>query len=371
MLRIGFVIESLTIGGAEILLLNFIQRLDKSEYQIFVYTLFEKDLLKSDFEKAGVKMREIRPRGFRLFWKIIELSRLMIKDKLSIVHTHLCDADLYGRIAARLAGVKIILSTEHSLDPWKTSRILKYRIRTILDLLTIRFCKTIICVSKAVRDYHVRWGIPPYKIRVIYPSKPYVPAVLSKDNMRKELNIFSDDFIITTVGRLCSLKNQIGLIRAACAVLNIHSNIKFVIVGDGPLRNELLKQVSNSNYKEKILLLGLRNNVSDILHMSDIFVLPSFYEGFPMTIIEAMQCGLPVIASNVGGIPEIVDDETGILINPVNVDEITNAILWLYENPGIRTHMKKAAIKRVNEMFNFDNHVHKILSLYKEIMIQK
>lgn len=135
--------------------------------------------------------------------------------------------------------------------------------------------------------------------------------------------------------------------------------------------NELFELVSTSNDKEKMLLSGLRNNVFDILHMSGIFVLPAFYEGFQMIIIEAMQCGRPVFASNAGGIPEIADDEAGIRITLSNIDELTNTILWLYESPGIRTHMKKAATKRVNGMYNFNNHIHKIVLLYKEVMMKK
>lgn len=292
----------------------------------------------------------------------------MKDDRLTLVHTHVCNADLYGRIAARVVGVKTIISTEHSLNPWKSSSAFRCRVRTFFDLLTVKFCKAIICVSEAVCEYHVRWGIPQSKTCVIYPSKPFAASALSKDTTRKELNLSLDDFIVTTVGRLFPMKNHMMLVRAAFTVLDKYKNFKFVLIGDGPLRNELFQHVCNSNYSEKILFLGTRFDIPEILNMSDIFVLPSLYEGFSLTIIEAMQCGLPVIASNVGGIPEIVDDKAGILINPLDVGELANAILLLYENQKIRSGMKKMAIKRVNEVFGFDNHVHKILSLYKAVM---
>jgi glycosyltransferase involved in cell wall biosynthesis len=371
MVKIGYVINNLPVGGAEILLLNLVKRMVENEYQIFVYTLYSENPLKSDFERTGARVRLLKLRNRRQFHKIPKLMSMIAKDKVDIIHTHLCDADLYGRIAARLAGVRTIMSTEHSIDPWKTSMIFKYRVQSLLDLYTTRFCKVIICVSKAVRDFHVRWGIPLSKTTVIYPSKPQRHATVSRNIMRQQLNISQNDFVVTSIGRLYPVKNQVELIKAAGTILREYNDIKFVIVGDGPLLDELRGRINSMRFNRKILLLGRRDDIADILNMSDVFILPSLYEGFPLTIIEAMQHELPVIASNVGGIPEMFDETTGILVNPTNSGEIVAAIQTLYNNTELRIFMKKAALKRVNTMFNFDDYVTKMIVMYRKIAEQQ
>lgn len=368
MIKIGYVINNLQIGGAEILLLNFIRSLDKKKYRVYVYTLFERNPLKVEFIKSGATIRELRMKNNRQFWKIWQLYEHMVKDKLDIVHTHLCDADLYGRTAARLAKIGIIISTEHSITPWKLSKDLKRRIRTKIDLYTAKFCDVVICISKAVADFHIKWGIPKKKIRIIYPSTFLTSICGTKISIRKKLGIPPANTFITTIGRLVPEKGQATLLHSAFDVLKYNQQIIFIVLGDGPLKEDLITLAQTSKYSKNIMFLGTREDVREILHISDILVVPSLHEGFGITIVEAMQQGLPIIASNVGGIPEIVDSNTGILIPPSNVDELTKAILALHNNKGLRRKLGHKGRVKVGKRFSFANFVSQTLSLYNELM---
>lgn len=368
MIKIGYVINNLQVGGAEILLLNFIRAIDKKECKVYVYTLFKENPLKEEFLKSGARIRELNMKNNRQFWKISHLSTLMKSDELDIVHTHLCDADLYGRIAGQLAGIKIIVSTEHSINPWKFKKDAIRMIRNSLDRYTTKFCKTIICVSRAVGDFHIKWGIPKEKIRVIYHVNPFMPAKISKISKKRELGILRENFVITTVGRIVPLKNQKMLIECGFKILSRRKNITFLIIGDGPLRLELITYVKHSNYQKHFLFLGNRHDVNEILYISDVFVLPSIYEGFPQTIVEAMQQGLPVVASLVGGVPEIVDNTTGILIDPANPSELTNALYKLYKSGTLRKQFGLNAQKIIEKKFRFSKYVNEMLFLYNNLI---
>ena len=240
MVRIGYVINNLPVGGAEILLMNSIRALDKNKYTPYVYTLFNDNIFRGDFQEAGALVREMDFKTNRRFWKVFRLARALANDRIDIVHTHLCDADLYGRFAGHMAGIKAIISTEHSVDPWKTKHDWRRLLRTRLDLHSARFCQTIICVSRAVADYHAVWGIPRDKIRIIYPTKPFRTPTVGLKEMRKNLGIPENDFVVTNVGRLAPPKNQRLLIESAIALCERDPGITFVIVGDGPLRAELV-----------------------------------------------------------------------------------------------------------------------------------
>lgn len=368
MTRIGFVINSLPVGGAEILLLHLAQRMRKGKYQVFVYTLFDGTDLESAFDRLGVVVRRLRLRSLRRFWRVITLSRMLVRDRVDIVHTHLCDADLFGRIAARIGGVRAIVSTQHSLDPWKKSMIAKYRFRSMLDLWTVRWCTVVICVSRAVLEYHANWGISRDKMRVIYPSTPFKPAQVPKGSIRRRLGIALEDVVVTSVGRLHPAKNHIGLIEAIDTLVKDCPKIKVVIVGDGPLRECLSRRADSPGLRGRILFLGNRDDISEIMQMSDVFVLPSLYEGFPITVIEAMQHGLPVIASNVGGLRELLDGRTGILVNPGDRRELADAIRQLYGDRELRARIGRAAQQRALEEFGFEGFVAATEALYEEVL---
>lgn len=369
MIKIGYVINNLHIGGAEVLLLNFIKNLDKKKYKVFIYTLFRQNFLKDEFVKSGATIRELGMRNNRQFWEIFQLAKLMSNDKLDIVHTHLCDADIYGRIAGRIAKINVIVSTQHSTDPWKIRKDLIRVIRSSIDRFTTRFCKVLICVSNAVATYHIKWGVPKEKIHVIYPSVSLKSSIISQVSKKKELGISPDDIIVTTVGRIAPEKNQRMLIQSAFEILKNNKNITFLIVGDGPLKQELMKYTEHSYYSKKILFLGNRRDVNELLYISDVFVLPSKHEGFPLSIIEAMQQGLPVIVSNVGGITEIVDTTTGILIHPSNRKELTEGILKLHQNRPLREYLGNNGKKKIQDKFNFANYINKTLDVYNELII--
>lgn len=367
MIRIGYVINNLPVGGAEILLLDLIGHLDKEKYSVFIYTIRQHNPLKQKFVRTGATLRELNLKSNRQFWHILKLSKLLTVDRIDIIHTHLCDADIYGRIAGKLARKKNIISTEHSINSWKLEKGLKQRLRSILDLFTTRFCCRVVCISQAVRDFLVEWGVAYDKTAVIYPSKPPIPLRISKIAKREELGVAPQDFVVTHVGRFTKDKNQYALVRAAFDTLRFHDDITFLIVGDGPLREELIELVQKSGCSNKILFLGTRKDIAEILCASDLFVLPSLREGFGITIIEAMQQSLPVVASNIGGIPELVDENTGILVHPLNINGIAEAVLQLYKDRNLCQRLGSNGYEKAEQKFSFEDYVKQVTSLYDSL----
>lgn len=367
MIRIAYIINNLPVGGAETLLLNFIKCLDRQRYKPYIYVLFKSNPLKHEYVKAGATIRELQLTSNRRIWRIHELARLLREDKISIAHTHLCDADLYGRVASRIAGIRTIISTQHSVDPWKFKKDLKKRLRSTLDLLTSKLCSAVICNSEAVATFHIRWGIPRNKILVIYPSAPMVYVRETIRAARRRLALPLNDFLVVAVGRLAPEKGQGILLQAAFDILRENSHISFVFVGDGPLRQEMQTTVRYSGYERKIFFLGIRRDVARILHASNLFVMPSIYEGFGVTIIEAMQQSLPIVATNVGGIPEIVDKTNGILVPPLDKKALVNAILRLRNDKTLRMKLGHSGKEKADIKFSFNYYVERSLLLYRTL----
>ncbi|KPK71071.1 hypothetical protein AMJ87_07785 [candidate division WOR_3 bacterium SM23_60] len=368
MISIGYVINNLPVGGAEILLLNLIKHLDKNKYRPFIYTIRRHNPLKHEFTRIGATLRELNLKSNTQFWRVLKLSNLFTSDRIDIIHTHLCDADIYGRIAGKIARKNNIISTEHSMNTWKRERKPKQRLRSMLDLFTTRFCRRVVCISQAVRDFVTEWGVAYDKTVVIYPSKPVTPIRISKISKRKELDVAPKDFVVTHVGRFTREKNQRTLVRGALSVLQSHDDITFLMIGDGPQRKELVELVQTSGFSNKILFLGTRNDIAEILCASDLFVLPSLREGFGITIIEAMQQRLPVIASNIGGIPELVDENTGILVSPSKAEEFAESIVMLYKNQNLCRRLGKNGYQKAEQKFNFAHHVEQITALYDSLI---
>jgi glycosyltransferase involved in cell wall biosynthesis len=162
------------------------------------------------------------------------------------------------------------------------------------------------------------------------------------------------------------------LITAAAEVVERYPNVRFVFVGDGILRAELERLVDNLKLKDKILFLGFRHDVDELLHTFDIFVLPSLYEGLPNVVLEAMACGKPVIATAVDGSPEaITDGVSGILVPPKDSDALSKAILHLLENKKMRVEMGKKSRKKVTDYFSLEKQMQQFQILYDHHLQQK
>jgi len=295
-----------------------------------------------------------------IIWK---LYKYLKKENPHIVQTYILKPNLYGRIAAKLAGIPVIISTELTLRNQAPSRL--RRIRDLffhpINAYLNKSTDVIICASEAIKkewqDRNTKG-----KLTVIYP-----PFDIAKMPSLQGKSIKSNDnWVIGIVGRLSEEKRHIDLLKAFASISKKFPAATLLIVGDGYLRQDLERTANESGIREKVTFAGFQENVYEYLGKIDLFVLPSRTEGSPLSILEAMAMGLPVIATNIGGIPEIVINEvTGLLVTLENIDELSGAIAKLLSNPTMMQQMGENGKKRVLTYFHPGNFIDQHERLYK------
>ncbi|MCK4234467.1 glycosyltransferase [candidate division WOR-3 bacterium] len=367
--KILYIINNLLIGGAEKLLLSVIDKLNKDKYDIMVCCLYSNNPLKSEFEKRGVTVKSLGIKNNRDILCIFKLVKLLKQERANIVHTHLFYANIYGRIAAKLVRVPIIISTEHSNAPWRNKQRLKLKIRLLIDRVTAKFCDRIIAISESVKDNLIQWErIDPNKIVVIHNGI----NIKKYQIMDKNRDGSSSDSVIGCIGRLEPIKGHIFFMKAAARIFEKIRNVRFILIGDGSLRQDLEKLAQDLNISKRVSFLGFRDDIPELLSVIDVFVLPSLWEGFGIVLLEAMAMGKVVVASDVGGISEIVvDKKTGYLCPPMDPNTLADIVVGLLKDPlKIRT-MGLVGRERVKKHFTLDKMVEKTEHVYNTLIIEK
>lgn len=293
----------------------------------------------------------------REFYAFLKTSRA------SVVHAHEFTANTYGALVARLAGIPVV-ATIHGKSYYgeQLKRRLAYR-------LTSRIGRTV-AVSENLKEFIIsNIGISPDRIRVIYNGVPDFEQPRSEDEvaLRKELRIFPDQQIVGVIGSLYPVKGHTYLLQAIPSILKTHRNAVFVFAGRGELEAELTRQACDLRIQDHVRILGFRNDVANLLGIVDVFVLPSLSEGLSVAILEAMVAEKPVVASHVGGNPElVVDGETGYLVPPMNPSALSTSIVALLGDEGLRVKMGEAGRKRVTKLFSLSAMVQQYERLYDE-----
>jgi glycosyltransferase involved in cell wall biosynthesis len=303
---------------------------------------------------------------------VLQLAWWLRKRGFHILHTHTANSHLYGRPAAWLSGCCKLVSTEHAFytEVYRESRLLRFGYH--LDLLMARGVDRHIAVSYAMRDRLVQAGLNANNILVIpngirledYPIGRY-----DSTEVRQELGFLSSDLLVGTTGRLTKVKNHELLIRAARRITQAGVPVQFLIVGDGPRISALRSCASRMNVSDRIHFLGWRNDLPRILSAIDIYVLSSYSEVAPFAILEAMAMQRPVIATSVGGVPEIVDDgRTGFLVPSDHEEAFAEAILCLAKDAGQREKMGQGGRERVATHFTESNMLARTADVYRSLM---
>lgn len=360
-------IDGLNLGGAEILLINLVHGIKEAGYEVCVgyctYGLLIKDLVR-------LKIPSIHLPCFYTVdpFLLLRMCQLILREKPDIVHTHLFKSDLHGLLAARLCGVPVVISTSHNMDVWARRFPLGY-IYGLVTNLTDR----VIAVSNVVRDYQILYTkILPEKIIVIengINSKQFTNQVDAGNALRYEFQIGMDAPLVGIIGRLKPQKDHSNFLLAAIQIRNKMPNTHFLIVGDGPLRDQLVAQAQSLGLGSSVIFCGIRKDIHTVLSALDMLVISSKWEGLPVTLLEGMAAGLPIVATAVGSIPEVLrDGEMGLIVAPSNPKDLANACLRLINSPVIRQRMGEAAHMHVKLNFSNDVMVNKIVDLYQELM---
>jgi len=325
-INIMHIVFSLDTGGAERMVYELAKRLDKGNFDCSVCSLTGEGVFSNRLRKAGINVFCInKSKGvdFSLFLKLVKIFK---KERIDIVHTHDSSTILYGTIAAKLAGVPCVINTEHGGIYFETPR------KKIISRFLWRLNNRVVCVSNSIKNDLNQMGLLNSKAEVIPNGIGLDKFDIEVDikQKRKELGLSSSDFVICSVGRLSKEKNQKMLIDSAEYILEEIPNAKFIIVGDGPLKENLQYLVHSKGLEKYVIFLGEREDVPEILKISDCFVNCSNYESFGLAIVEAMASGIPVVATDSGGVGEIIrNDEIGTLIFRNDTKGLIEAVVRL------------------------------------------
>ena len=354
------------VHGMEKHLLCLLPELNKS-YEIIFIVLSEPGNSADEYcallRKSGITVNNIR---ICFDMDLLCLSKIYFflkKLQPSIVHTHLIHGDLFGIVAAGLAGVDKIISTKHNDDSFR-QKLLFRALNNLLNKKTDR----IIAISDWIRHFACKVeGVPPEKIRTIYYGLPEMNNSVFGNEFREEMGFGSREVVLGIIARLVKQKGHSYLIKAFANVYEKNRNIRLVIAGDGELRSSLKEIVQRKKLDSVVHFVGYRKDVREILAAVDIFVHPSLWEGFGLSILEAMAMGKPIIATDISAIPELVKDRvTGFLVPPKDISSLAGSIESLSSDEGLRQKLGQKAKERCLSMFSVESMIKKTLKLYDE-----
>ena len=367
-IKICYLINALHVGGAERALSKTVARLDKSRYETIVCCLWMGGAVTDEIEKAGAKVINLDAKHKLDFGIPFKLYRLLKEHKPDILHSFLFHANMFGRIVGRLAGVPVIISSERTMG-------MEGKHRLLLNRLTASLADKIVTVSEAVREFAIaKIGITPDKLVTIYNGVDLSefsrnPNREGIEEARRELGIAPSHVVVGTVGHLEEEKGCEYLLQAAARVSTQDGNVTFLLVGDGSQRAKLENLAEDLSISSNVIFMGYRNDIPRILSVMDIFVLPSLYEGLPNALLEAMAACRPVVATQVGGIPEVVaDGETGILVPRRDPGALAGAICVLLEDRDRAREMGMRGRNQVERLFSVETMVAKTEALYEELI---
>ena len=369
--KIIHIIYSLNPGGLENGIINLVNNMDDFKFENTICCLTQG----GDFEKRlnkNIKVSKMFKKPGNDYQLYIKLIKYLKEIKPTIVHTRNW-AGMDGIIAAKMARVPIIIHGEHGFEITDLISQNKKR-KFIRKLVLSTIVDKIVTVSKNLKKRLINEiKIKPEKI-IHIPNGVDTNKfnIYRKEFTRKKFGFKKEDFIIGIVARLDPIKNHKTLISAFKEIVKNYPQTKLIIVGDGPLREELEEKSYQLGINNKVIFMGERNDVPEILKTFDIFVLPSLNEGMSNTILEAMATGIPVIASNVGGNPELViDGETGFLFPTNDVESLVQKIKTYILYPELKQKHGYNARKRVEEEFSLDQMVRRYEELYLELVERK
>ncbi len=376
-------------GSAENTLLTALG-IDEKKYEVILVKgpTYESRMSNKEHATINADLKEARLKGVRIvnipfllrrinpvydLLALFSLYIFLIKEKPSIVHTHTSKAGLLGRLAAKLAGIPIIIHTPHGHVFFGYFGPVKTKIFIILENFASRITNKMIALTNKERNDHVLFRITNEDKFVVIPSGVELNKLRKlpfneKQNLKKELRIPENSLIIGTVGRLEPVKGPEFLIKAAGNIISKYPDAFFIFTGDGYLKQYLEHKASNLGLKENVIFLGWRDDAAKIISIYDVFVLPSLNEGMGRVLVEAMALGKPIVASNIGGIPDLViHGKNGFLVPPKKPKELAKYIQILLDDEKKREKMGLAG-KEMSLNFSAENMVEKIEELYGELL---
>jgi sugar transferase (PEP-CTERM/EpsH1 system associated) len=374
-IKIAYIVASLGYGGVEKYVVDIVNNINKKKFSPTVFT-FKKDGPLKKLINPDVKIHEIEKKNGNSLLFPLRLGRLLKEDSISIVHSNNWSTFGEATIAASVARVPTMIHAQHGIEMndaeayVKSKRFIRNRLRQGFSQLTDR----IVVVSQATKNFVCNeWKTPECKVQLLYNGidiDTFSPRSNKEYNsLRTKLNIEQKQTVIGCTGRLMTVKNFPFLIRAFHKISSSFPDSILLLIGDGPERKNIESLTAKCNLNDRIILAGHRDDIKDLLHVLDIFVLPSISEGVSLALLEAMASGLPIIASNVGGNPEVIENnKSGLLVRSNDHDHLAELLSLLLNDEGRREQLGNAARKRVEGKFDKANMMKNYEQLYLSVV---
>jgi glycosyltransferase involved in cell wall biosynthesis len=363
-LLVGF-----TVGGAEKLVLQLAPLMRERGFRTVVVCLKGPGVVGDLLQAQGFVARALGETRRTLGARFFDLFRLLRRERIQILHSHLFAANVVGRVVGKLAGVPVILSAVHGTDDWMRPRHL------LADRATAIFADRITTCSRAVLEYTAgKTGIPPARFVPVFngvPLRGFQPPV-DREEKRRTLGL-TEGAVVCAAGRLDEPgKGFRYFLESAALLLGKGMRVDFCLAGDGPSRGSLEALARRLGLGERFKFLGERLDIPDIFAVADVVVVPSVSEGFGLTVVEAMAARKPVVASRVGGIPEIVEDGmNGILVPPGDSHALAAGIRRLLEDRALAETLARQGYATASERFPIERMADRLAVLYREVYTRK
>ena len=352
-------------GGTPRKLLSLVSGSDKEHFRhIFLVYSNHSDNLNSKIREAGgfvIEVNRLHNYDLRLFWDIIRAVRSYNAD---IISTHFARADIYGTLVGLLTKRPVIKNVHGIL--WNSSKWLQR-----IDSKLSRFRAVTVCNSKAtLQAVQQQTGL--CNGMVIYNGVPDQSVNLSIEEvaeLKTEIGIPKDAFVIGHVGGLIPLRDQGVIIDALSILIRKIEKSYLVLVGDGPMRYQLVKQTAELGLKGRVLFLGYRDDIPRLMQIFDVYVNMAYAEGFGISVVEAMQSGKPVVLADAGALPELIEDGvSGLLVPRGDSMALADALYYIAKNRQTAENLGSVAQLRAASEFSISRYVHKFEELYRRVV---
>jgi L-malate glycosyltransferase len=373
-IRICHVMSADLWAGAEVQLATTASYLVERAEVSLAAVLLNEGRLANELRRLGINVTIIDETRFGAFGIVGFLTRFLRENQIDLVHTHRYKDSVLGTIAAKLSGVPHVIRTVHGLrEPMTGWDHLKFRAYEALDkVMLLCFADLVIAVSRQMAGTLRDSGYKPTMVTPIHNGIDLRKVIARRkpEDLKRELGLDARTILIGTVGRLSPVKGHASFLRAARLILAQQPDARFLVVGGGPLEHELIASAAQLQLDGTCLFLGPRADVYDLVSAMDMFVLPSLDEGIPMAILEAMALGKPVVATAVGGVPEVVQHRvTGLLVAPGDERALADACLELARDRDWAQRLGAQARRTVEEEFSHEQSGRALIDAYRSVAL--
>jgi glycosyltransferase involved in cell wall biosynthesis len=377
-LRILYVANCLARGGAEKVITEWATYLQQTEHHVDICTIYSKGHFADRLERQGIKIHNLALdpgiETYRLRRKyhprvILPLARLIRGGNYHIVHAHLFPTSLFVALASLFSNGQPYIFSEHNVF----NRRRRFPFFKLLDRAIYRRYAQIVAVSDEVGQALWRW-LPGLEEKIQVVSNAVDPAQFDIPDseireLRQTLNINPNDKIVLFVGRLKPVKGVDILLEALANLPPAEMPARVLVVGDGPLKETLKKQAVDLGLEKRVTFLGLRADIPLLLKLADLIVLPSRWEGLPMILLEAMAAQTPVLATPVGGIPEVIEHgKSGWIVPPEDSSALAEGMAHLLQSSYLRARLSNGAFQTLRAQYSTQVAVKKLLGIYYNVL---